>query len=102
MKPEVLLSNRKCVSHLNLTQYAKFQIRTLFFKNLLVTLNTAGQVEPLVNFYDFEAIRMPAVGGYDTTTEGKWKFKFEWQLENQVLGELIWEQSFPPGRGSLF
>ena len=55
-----------------------------------------------MNFYDFEAIRMPAVGDYDTTTEGKWKFKFEWQLENQVLGELIWEQSFPPGRGSLF
>ena len=55
-----------------------------------------------MNFYDFEAIRMPAVGGYDTTTEGKWKFKFEWQLENQVLGELIWEQSFPPGQGSLF
>ena len=57
-----------------------------------------GLVEPLTNFYDFEPLRKKAVWEVNPGSEGVWKFKFEWQLENQVLGELVWTQKFPPVR----
>lgn len=53
--------------------------------------------EKFTNFFDFEALRYKGIWKYETHDRvAKWRFRFEWQLENEVLAELIWDQSFPP------
>ena len=58
--------------------------------------------EPLINFYDWTSLILEAIWARDQTANdnspinGNWKFKFEWQLENNILSELIWTQDFCP------
>ena len=33
---------------------------------------------------------------FEDKVTNKWKLKLDWQLENQILGELIWTQGFAP------
>ena len=49
------------------------------------------------NFFDFESLRYKGIWKYDTVdTKAKWRFRFQWQLENEALAELVWDQQFPP------
>jgi len=59
---------------------------------LLRALEVGSRSEPFSNFFDFNNLQ---VGG-NFEKEGKWKFRFDWQLENAVLGQLVWTQTFSP------
>jgi hypothetical protein len=62
-----------------------------------------NKTEPLSNFFDFQNLtsgdvtffRIPIPATF-TSPEipGYWKFKLDWELENQILAELIWTQTF--------
>ena len=68
-----------------------------------------GKIEPYTNFFDLNGLlstdanfKRECVMGWDTTTSPKtpikkdgWKFRFEWQLPNDQLVEMIWCQTFP-------
>ena len=56
------------------------------------TILDLAKQEPMTNFFDVN--ELDAAGSF--VKDGKWKLRFDWQLENEVLGQLVWTQSFAP------
>jgi hypothetical protein len=63
-----------------------------------LSLTFGEKTEPLDNFFDFNGLEDTNNEAYDIFKDSTdadnifWRLKLEWELENQVLGEIIWEQ----------
>ena len=83
-----IVDERRCVEKWRIIAFQDTVIDNLNYTEKATVRGALS--DPLVNFWDFDQL-----ANFEDTN-GLWKFKFEWQLENSMLAELVWTQDYNP------